>query len=692
MIPEHPGPAKGNRYMKSGNRPNALIHEKSPYLLQHAHNPVQWLPWSETALKLAQAEDKPLFVSIGYSTCHWCHVMERESFESADVADVLNHAFICVKVDREERPDVDRTFMQAVQAMGIQGGWPLSVWLTHDLRPFYGGTYFPPTARFGRPGFRDLLIRIHELWTTSRESVTDQAGRVALALEQGLRESDGSIPGEDALHRGFASFRSIFDPEYGGFGHAPKFPRPSVLNYLLRYHRRFEDTDALSMVVHTLRRMTAGGIHDHVGGGFARYSVDREWRVPHFEKMLNDQAQLMTAFSEAYQITGAPDLAEAVRDIAWYVADRLTSPEGAFFCAEDADSEGEEGAFYAWSLNELEEILGEKAVRVVALTYGCTPEGNFERGLNVLSFAQPVSRTAEQTGLSEAEVKKILRESAIRLFREREKRERPHRDDKVLASWNGLMIHGLATAFQAMGDDSLLAASTRAADFVLDTLWKPEEGLLLRRFRDGEAGIDGFLDDYAFLALGLLSLYEACLNARYLIAGLAVAEAMIHRFEAPGGGFYFNVEQAGIPRHREDYDGADPSGASIAALVCLRLAEFTGDAVWRNRAEDAFRTAGGILATNPEALPAMLCALDLFLSNPRQVVITGDLSNDQTRALVRAVQSRFSPETTAMHADGETALIAPWLAAMPHNFTPAAYVCRNFVCELPVTDPEALTS
>ena len=671
---------------------NNLIHEKSPYLLQHAHNPVEWRAWNDETLALAKAENKPLFVSIGYSTCHWCHVMERESFENPDVADVMNRYFINVKVDREERPDVDHRFMLAVQAMGQQGGWPLSVWLTPDLQPFYGGTYFPPASAFGRPGFVDILHRIQELWTTYPDGFRSQAGKVAAALD-GLGASNAGVKpeiGELTLDAGYAAFGGMYDHENGGFGRAPKFPRPVGLEFLLRFHARTGDQEALRMVIETFRAMIVGGIHDQLGGGFSRYSVDAHWGIPHFEKMLYDQAQLVSVIAHAYQLTGDWDLAGMVQHTTDYVARELTSREGAFFSAEDADSVDEtgvsrEGAFYTWTPAQVEAALGEKAARLMTRFYGVKPQGNFEHGETVLTISVTLADLLKEFAVSEESVRAAINDATDILLATREQRKRPLLDDKVLTSWNGLMISGFSAAYCALGDVEYLQSAQRAADFILKTLWNAETRTLYRRYRDGEVAVAGFLDDHAFLAQGLLDLYEASLDARYLTAAVEIARVMVKRFWiSDTGGFLFAAGQ-----HEHQYDGAEPAGNSVAAAVLFRLAEMTGDTAWREKGEATVRAASGTLDESPESMPAMLCALDTLITPPMQVVIAGDLGAPDTQAMVRAVQSRFLPNATLLHTSA--ASVAPWLADMKAIGGKAtAYVCRDFACQAPTTEIDAL--
>jgi len=638
---------------------NRLSREKSPYLLQHASNPVDWYPWGEEAFEKARSENKPIFLSIGYSTCHWCHVMERESFENEHIAALLNERFVPIKVDREERPDVDRLYMLFVQATTGGGGWPMSVWLTPDLKPFFGGTYFPPEDRYGRSGFGAVLQGISEVWQRDRARV-ESAG--ISVLEEIRRQLDSGLSGapadEDVLERGFFYFRRTFDPQYGGFGGAPKFPRPSVFCFLLREHARTGNQEALDMVLKTLRAMAEGGIHDRLGGGFHRYSVDERWDVPHYEKMLYDQAQLAASYLEAHQITRDPFFADVARGILDYVLRDMTSPEGGFYSAEDADSAvdpshpevKEEGAFYLW------------------------PEGVLEKAL-----ADPEER--------------------IRLLAERAQRPRPARDDKILTAWNGLMISGFALGAQVLEDARYLAAAERAAGFIFEKLFDPRSAALLRRYREGEAAVDGFLEDYAFLAQGMLDLYEASFDPRHLEMAIRLTEKQVELFEdREHGGFFASATNGHdlILSLKDSDDGAEPSGNSIAAMNLVRLARYTGREDFRSCATRTFHAFGPALNTAPAALPMMLAALAFSQAPPRQIVIAGRAGAEDTRALLRVLRRRFLPFRTLMlaDADGDGARLArliPEIAGMAAvGGRAAAFVCENFACQMPVTAPEEL--
>jgi hypothetical protein len=651
---------------------NRLIAEKSPYLRQHSGNPVDWYPWGEGAFAKARAEDKPIFLSVGYSTCHWCHVMERESFESEEIAAVLNRHFVPVKVDREERPDVDRIYMLFVQATTGGGGWPMSVFLTPELKPFFGGTYFPPDNRHGRPGFAAVLNSIAGVWAGQRSRVIEAGADV---LDQ-LRALAGAAPA--APDSAFEVLRRDFDAEFGGFGGAPKFPRATVHGFLLRYGARTGCAEASEMVFSTLRAMARGGIHDQLGGGFHRYSVDERWFVPHFEKMLYDQALLAVSYLEAFQASRDETFARVARAIFDYVLRDMTSPEGAFYSAEDADSVIDpsrpeiksEGAFYLWRRPEIERILGDGAAPFCEL-YGVREDGNVEfdphgefAGRNILYVAGSLERAAQ------------LGDARRKLLEARSQRVRPQRDEKILTAWNGLMISALARGAQVFADPGLEEAARRAAGFVLSRLYDPASGTLLRRYCDGEPAVGGFLDDYAFLAQALLDLYEADFDPDWLGHALALVEKARQLFEdTANGGFFSTVEAADLVlRLKDTQDGAEPSGNSIMGLNLLRLAVIAGRPDLRRSAERALPRAGPHL---------------------RQIVVAGDRQAPDTRALVAAVRRRYLPDTVILVVDdGSRAALAGWnplLGPMhPIDGKAAAYVCDDFACREPATDPDAL--
>ncbi|HEX4230533.1 MAG TPA: thioredoxin domain-containing protein [Bryobacteraceae bacterium] len=672
---------------------NALIHEKSPYLKQHAHNPVNWLPWSEAAFEAARQQDKPIFLSAGYSTCHWCHVMAHESFENDRVAEILNREFIPIKLDREERPDVDRIYMLYVQAVTGSGGWPLSVWLTPDLKPFYGGTYFPPDSRYGRPGFPDILERLAMAWKKDRGRVNEMTGNVLEQLQEyttAVRVTD--TPTRAPLDAAFSQFRRVFDRKWGGFGNAPKFPRPAALNFLARYHAMENNAEALEMTVETLRAMSAGGMHDHLGGGFHRYSVDERWFVPHFEKMLYDQAQLAVSYLEAHQATGEASFAATTRDILAYLERDLTSPEGGFYSAEDADSpdpenpaHSGEGAFYIWKEAEIEGILGPEDARRFCRAFGVQKDGNVDHDPQGEFIGRNILFAATEDAGSDA-----LTEARRKFFEAREKRPRPHLDRKILTAWNGLAISAFAKGYAVLGDARYLSAARKAADFLLSTMYDDASGNLLRRFCDGEAAISGFLDDYAFLAQALLDLFEVTGSPDYLKRAVSLARIGFSKFADPdGGGFFSTAAGAGdlLLRLKDDYDGAEPSGNSVAIDVLLRLAHITGDEAFARQAEAALEWFGPKLRTQPTASPQALCALYRWLSIPEQIIVRAGSLTPDVDAFVRDLRSKFLPFTMVVPltdvATTDLAAVAPFLSGLGRTGRMTLYHCKNLACDLP---------
>ncbi len=674
---------------------NRLIHQKSPYLLQHAHNPVDWYAWGEEAFTKARSENKPIFLSIGYSTCHWCHVMERESFENEAIAELMNRDFVCIKVDREERPDVDRIYMTYVQATTGSGGWPMSVWLTPELRPFVGGTYFPPENRYGRAGFPTLLERIADAWKKDRERIEESSINVLEQLQEHIANSPG-VMDDGAIESGFNNWRRSFDPHLGGFGQAPKFPRPVTHNFLLRYWTRTRNPEALNMVLTTLRAMAKGGMNDQLGGGFHRYSVDEYWFVPHFEKMLYDQAQLAVSYLEAFQITGDTLYADVVRRILDYVRLDMTYHEGGFFSAEDADSvidpahphEKGEGAFYIWTQTEIEALAGQPAASWFCYRYGVESNGNVRNdphaeftGRNILFEAHTLAGTAHHFEVDEAGVEAALRETADKLLLARARRVRPHLDDKVLAGWNGLMISAFAQAGAVLREPRYSQAARRAVDFVGQRMIV--DGLLYRRFRDGETAIPGFLDDYAGFVQGLIDLYEADFDPRDLRLAVQLTRRMIELFEDRDGGAFFSTaggDPSLVMRVKDDYDGAEPSGNSLAVLNLFRLAAITGDTGLRETAERALASFARKMSEQPSGLPQMLVAYMWSIGKPVQVILAGERGTPDTQALAAAVHRRFLPNRVmAMAAD------VPEAQAMsPLEGRATAYLCENFACQLPV--------
>lgn len=685
--------------------PNQLANSTSPYLLQHADNPVNWYPWGEAAFELARRENKPVFLSIGYSTCHWCHVMAHESFENPEVAAVMNEFFVNIKVDREERPDIDRLYMAFVQATTGSGGWPMSVWLTPDGQPFFGGTYFPPTDRFGRTGFVTVLERIAEVWAREQQRVVEQGRQVIEALREGSTPAPSTQPLNTApMEKALEGFKRSYDPHHGGFGGGPKFPRPSVFDFLLCMDARDTSgvpTQALEMTLHTLRRMVAGGINDHLGGGFHRYSVDGQWHVPHFEKMLYDQAQIVCSLIDAWSLTQDTTFSDATRDTLGYVSRCLTHPEGGFYSAEDADSlfehgrpEHGEGAFYVWTMEEIVRLLGSDASPIFCRHYGVEPEGNAPegsdpqgefKGKNILIQRESISATAEYLKLDPATVRDSLAASRALLAMAREKRPRPHLDDKILAAWNGLMISAFARAGGALADGNYLEAAKNAARFLRNHLVDPNTGRLVRSWRNGTPSTTAFAEDYAFLIQGLLDLYEASFEPEWLEWAWALQKTQDELFfDEPTGTYLGSVE--GDPlvplRLREDYDGAEPSANSVSAINLQRFAWMLHDNACAERATRVIRSFESILQGMPTAIPKMLCALDMHLSAPRQFVIAGARSAADTEALAHAVRRKFIPHRVLVFAED-----TPDTRAMkPVDGRAALYICENFACQAPVTE------
>jgi uncharacterized protein len=691
---------------------NRLIHEKSPYLLQHANNPVDWYPWGEEAFAKAAREDKPIFLSIGYSTCHWCHVMEHESFENEEVAAVLNQNFVPIKVDREERPDVDRVYMLFVQASTGSGGWPMSVWLTPKLNPFFGGTYFPPDNRYGRPGFRSILENLARAWREDRQRVEESGAQVVEQLRTYVATSSsvGSETGgagHEVLDSAFHTFRRVFDSKLGGFGGAPKFPRPSVHNFLLRYLAATGNEEALDMVTLTLRQMAKGGMHDQLGGGFHRYSVDDRWFVPHFEKMLYDQAQLAVSYLEAFQLRRDVQFAWVARDIFSYVQSELTDRDGGFYSAEDADSASDaahpnqksEGAFYLWTRAELEDVLGPSDAAIFSYRYGVEPSGNVEEdphgeftGKNILYLAHSVEETALHFEIRTEEARAILQSAVVKLQELRSARPHPHLDDKILTAWNGLMISAFAKGAQILDEPRYVDAARGAASFVRRKMWDAERGVLLRRHRDGESAIDGFLDDYAFFINALLDLYETGFEADDLGFAAQLATRAMELFEDRENGAFFSTPAGGadlVLRLKDDYDGAEPSGNSAMALALLRLARMTGREDFRASADRTLQAFASRMKTGGTGVPQMLVAHAFGLARPMEIVLArlGDEStrdNPGIQEMLRTIRRHFLPSAVVMMGS-ETALPLP---AIDGRAT--AYVCENYACKLPVTDAASL--
>ena len=673
--------------------PNRLAREKSPYLLQHAQNPVDWFPWGDEPFEKARAEDKLVFLSIGYSTCHWCHVMERESFEDPDVAAVLNALFVAVKVDREERPDVDRVYMNAMQALGQGGGWPLNVFLTPDREPFWGGTYFPPKSLPGRIGMVDLLPRLAEAWRTQRENVLATGAQVMEWLRKGDRATGEAAATHDLAPRAADFLERQNDEACGGFGTAPKFPSPANLYFLLRRWARGADgaETARRMVLGQLEAMRANGLHDHLGGGFHRYATDREWRIPHFEKMLYDQALLADAYLDAYRATGDAKWADTARGVFAYVARDLTSPEGAIWSAEDADSEGEEGRFYAWTPAQLTDVLGADDAAFFAAHRGVTAHGNFEHGTSVLHETRVTADHAEGARLD------ALR---VTLLAARATRIRPHLDDKVITAWNALWIAALANGARTLQEPALAERAERAATFVWTHL-RAADGTLLRRWRDGEAAGAGQLDDHAYFAHACLELFDATQQPVWLERAIAVTTTLVERFHDDADGGFFEspagIAGDGLPRLKSLFDGAELAGNSVAADILYRLGRWLDRPAWRELAERSFAYHAGRLAKAPWIMPRMVAAMERTLAAPQHVVIVGELADEQTRALRAVVDGALRPDVESIvvsRASRDTlARWVPFAAALPERDGRAtAYVCVDYACRQPVHEPQELAA
>ena len=678
-------------------KPNRLIKEKSPYLRQHAYNPVDWFPWCEEAFEKAKREDKPIFLSIGYSTCHWCHVMERESFEDEEIAKILNENFVSIKVDREERPDIDAVYMSVCQMMTGSGGWPLTVIMTPDKKPFFAGTYFPKESLYGRPGLKDILLRIAYLWKNQREKLLQAGEEVYKALSAEARESYAdALPDESAIHRAFAELYQNYDEIYGGFGNAPKFPIPHNIMFLLRYYRRTKNPKALEMALSTLKKMRLGGIWDHVGFGFHRYSTDRRWILPHFEKMLYDNALLMIAYTEAYQITRDDFFARTVEEIARYLTRDMRTEEGAFMSAEDADSEGEEGKFYTWSLEELERVLSEEELKLSVKIFNLEEEGNFyeeatrrKTGRNVLYIGRDLEEVAKELGMDEGELRQRLEEIRVKLFKAREERVRPLRDDKVLTDWNGLAVGAFAKAGVALGREDFVEVARRCADFLLEKMIT-EEGNLLHRYKDGSAGIPAFLEDYAYLVWGLTELYFATFEGGYLERAFELTQRALELFwDEDNLGFFQTspLHETVLVRKKEVYDGALPSGNSVMAYNLVRLGRLLSRRDLEEKARLTLNGFSQVLKSFPSAHTFSMIALDLLLEGTFELVAVP--KEKEALENLRSIQVHFLPEGLFAVKESTLEDLSDFFKGVnPLNGKPTYYLCRNFSCEKPTTDWE----
>ncbi|MEK6673599.1 MAG: thioredoxin domain-containing protein [Nitrospirota bacterium] len=694
------GTPSGKDAMKHQNR---LINEKSPYLLQHAGNPVDWYSWGPEAFEKARKENKPIFLSIGYSTCHWCHEMEKESFEDPDVARLMNDVFVSIKVDREERPDIDHIYMTIAQMMTGSGGWPLTIIMTPDKKPFFSATYLPKESRFGLIGMKELTARIRDIWKDQKEKAIESADRITQSLERLTPTSTGEELGKNDLNAAYNELTQRFDRDNGGFGSSPKFPIPQDILFLLRYWKRTGDENALEMAEKTLRAMRNGGIYDHIGFGFHRYSTDSKWLVPHFEKMLYDQALLAMAYTEAYQATGKTEYSRTAREIFTYVMRDMTSKNGGFYSAEDADSEGEEGKFYLWTENEIRKLLLKEEAGLVINAYNIAGSGNFtEKGLgpekksnrNIFYLKKPLRNIASDLGISEEKLGKQIEAARNKIFKARKKRIHPNKDDKVLTDWNGLMIAALAKGAQAFNEPTYAEAARHAAGFILKTL-RQKDGRILHRYRDGHAAVQAYADDYAFLIWGLIELYEATFDLSYLKSALSLNTTLLRHFwDNSHGGFFFSADdsESMLIRNKEFYDGAVPSGNSAAILNLLRLARITADPQLEKKAASLMRAFSTTVRQRPSAHTLMMSGVDFGTGPSHEVVITGDLKAADTKAMLSAIRRKFLPNKVVIFKPiGQNASEITDIASFTKYHVSidgkaTAYVCIDYNCKLPTTD------
>ena len=673
---------------------NRLLHETSPYLLQHAHNPVDWYPWGEEALSRAKKEDKPILLSIGYSSCHWCHVMEKESFENEAIAKIMNEKFVCIKVDREERPDLDEVYMNAVQVMTGGGGWPMTVFLTPDLIPFHAGTYFPPEDRGGVPGFPKVLTVVSEYYRSHRGEVQN----VEAQMKDALRQISEMIPSQGVIEdkiltHAFKASQSHFDPIHGGFGGAPKFPNSMTLSFLLRYWKRTRSKEALEMVEATLEKMARGGIYDHLGGGFHRYSVDERWLIPHFEKMLYDSALLSQTYFEAYQATRKERYLQVGEEVLNYVLREMKGPEGGFYSTQDADSEGEEGKFYVWKRDEIKEILGKEKGTPFCAYYGVTPNGNFEGGSSVLHLASTPEKISELYGTSASQLEKLLGEGRKALLAEREKRIKPGRDEKILVSWNGLMISSFVDGFRVTGNEEYLKGAKEAARFILEKMRK--DGSLMRVFKDGRCHIKGYSEDYAFFIRALLDLYEGTFEMDWLKEAEDLNDRMIRQFwDEKNGGFFFagKENESLVAQSKSPYDNVIPSSNSVAVFNLLKLGYLTGQESSKKKAEQILHLFYSFLSEHPAGFSHMLSGLSFFLS-PEEIGVIGSKSDSRTKSMLKEISLAYLPNKILSLRDPKEKIKGNWLPFLMEKGTvevPTAFVCKGFTCLPPAKDETEL--
>lgn len=686
-------------------KPNKLINEKSPYLLQHAYNPVEWYPWGEEALSLAKELDKPIFLSIGYSTCYWCHVMERECFENETIAHMLNEFFVNIKLDREERPDIDRIYMAAVQSMMGTGGWPLNVFLTPDLKPFYGSTYIPPKAKYGRAGFEDIIIQINELWKSKRNEIISSSERIFAILQNRLfiKKSDELPDFKQLQKKLFDEATSLYDEEFGGFGRSMKFPRTVLLDFLLTYYHYYKDLDALDMVIFTLKKMSEGGIYDHLAGGFHRYSVDYLWRTPHFEKMLYDQALITNTLLDSYIITKKNFLLEKSTETINYVLTELLHPDGGFYSAQDAESavsankpnEKEEGHYYLWTLNDLRELLGRDNSDIFSYAYGITFEGNTVadphnvfKNKNVLYLANDIYDTAKHFNKSPDEIELVIKKCRDILFQHRQNRPKPETDTKIITSWNALMISSLLKHARITGDERSLNSAINAIDFILNNLFDNTNNKLFRRFADNEKKHEGLLDDYSFFIQALINAYETTFNNKYLNYAITLLNITIGKFydDQNQGGFYdapYNFDDL-ILKTKETYDGAEPSGNSVMIDNLFRLAGFTSNDRYSRIAEDTLKYFYPLIEKNPSASPVLINTTFFLTHPPREIIFSGDIKSDFISKAINYLNWKFLPNTIKIHLNPEITSIVPYAKEyLEHPSKEKVYICENLHCNAP---------
>jgi uncharacterized protein YyaL (SSP411 family) len=679
--------------------PNRLINETSPYLLQHAYNPVDWYAWGNDAFDKAKAQDKPILLSVGYSACHWCHVMEKESFENETIAQTMNKNFINIKVDREERPDIDSIYMRAVQAQTGRGGWPMTVFLTPDAKPFYGGTYFPPDDRHGMIGFSRLIEVMAEAYRTQKSEVTKSAEQLVAHLRSGVISNQGSEPiTSETISRAYQNLVSEFDETYGGLGQAPKFPHPMAQEFLLRYYARSSDTQALAIVDFTLQNMAYGGIYDQIGGGFHRYSTDPFWLIPHFEKMLYDNALLARLYLHAYQITNNPLHRRIAEESLDYVLREMTDMDGGFYSTQDADSEGQEGKYFVWTLNEIENVLDKEEARIFAKYYGMTQQGNFD-GNNILHIPNSHLTTANHLGIKQSELDITIQTARAKLLQHRQTRVPPARDEKILTAWNGMMMRSLAEAGAILCNERYLAAASANASFLLQNMRQERDGRLLRSYKNGKAKLNGYLEDYAFLIDGLIALHEATLDLKWLNEAHELTDAMINLFWDENEQSFFDTghdHEDLIFRPRDVFDNATPSGGAIAAEVLLKLAILMGNQTYSRKATTTLGSLKGVMAQVPVGFGQWLCVLDFYLSTPKEIAVIGGLDNPDTQSLLNEVHNIYLPNKVITGYDPDNPHPIKGIPILENKYMvgkkPSAFVCQNYVCLTPVTEPADLAN